>query len=111
MSSQSNDVTPVIKYDRIVSPLDTPAAHGTRSPFDHSFSSLSLGGEAPGWGAPNVYQPSQPTYIPETSETNVDGVNDSPSHSIATVKEDGEEAAADEIDEVSIFPSDELCNF
>lgn len=81
-----------IKYERIVSPLETPAL-AKRSSLEHGYSNLALGGEAPGWGSsPNTS--SNDLYHGALGEGfGAEGLQSSvsPSRSVETVKDDGDE--------------------
>ncbi|KAG8923691.1 Vacuolar protein sorting-associated protein 5, partial [Tulasnella sp. 418] len=83
-SSATTESLSTAKYDRIVSPLESPATFSSRTPLDQSFSNLALGGEAPGWGSPIVHKtaPTEDSSPIDRHENNL-----SPSQSIATVKE------------------------
>lgn len=59
------------RYDRIVSPLDTPNPSTFRPSIDQSFSSLSLGGEVPGWGAVAAPLAPAPAPVSEKHARNV----------------------------------------
>ncbi|KAG8980074.1 Vacuolar protein sorting-associated protein 5 [Tulasnella sp. JGI-2019a] len=97
------DSSSSIDYNRITSPLDTPASQARRVPLEQSFSNLALGGEVPGWGAPipAAYQPSGTNGEQHAWGGSIEGYqkreeavsndNLSPSGSVATVKEDDDD--------------------
>lgn len=92
--------SPSINYNRIVSPLDTPASQAGRMPLENNFNNLALGGEAPGWGATTKIYPAATNGEQEgwgngddyhRRDDSAAQVERSPSHSVATVKENAEE--------------------
>ncbi|KAG8907684.1 Vacuolar protein sorting-associated protein 5 [Tulasnella sp. 403] len=103
-SLATGDSTTNIKYDRIVSPLETPpAALPKRSSLEQGFSNLALGGEAPGWGSTSSSTQGFPGFVASDDHSGGfdDGAGDgsiterqtpiSPSHSVDTVKDDNDE--------------------
>ncbi|KAG8914906.1 Vacuolar protein sorting-associated protein 5 [Tulasnella sp. 417] len=104
-SLAATDSTANIKYDRIVSPLETPPATiAKRTSLEQGLGNLALGGETSAWGG--LPPPSGPTatYAPyegdaggfaQHAAVQPDGSDaqdvTSPSQSVATVKEDDDD--------------------
>lgn len=73
-----------VKYDRIVSPLDTPTSTLVkRTSLEQGFSNLALGGEAPGWGGFSQPYPSEP---PRDSTTGGWGGEAAPADTFSTTQ-------------------------
>ncbi|KAG9017162.1 Vacuolar protein sorting-associated protein 5 [Tulasnella sp. 427] len=104
-SLAATDSTANIKYDRIVSPLETPPATiAKRTSLEQGFGDLALGGETSAWGGlppPSGPSASYASYDGDAggfgqppivqSDVSDTQVATSPSQSVATVKDDDDD--------------------